>query len=138
MQGGLQGGCREAHSGERRSAIPRPPYRSPPTRLSRMQPGKVPFSPQQIAERALSLASVMPNNYSLLHFNCEHFAVYCCTGVRLSRQVADAGRATMGIGLLSLAVPVFAPFALGSMVTGGRAPPASSCFKVLLHSGCPL
>lgn len=84
------------------------------------QPGKVPFSPQQIAKRALDLASIMPDGYSVFFNNCEHFAVYCCIGVRLSTQVREAGGAAIGIGLLSLAVPLIAPFAAGSLVTGAQ------------------
>jgi len=53
------------------------------------RPGVVRFTPDHIVRRALSLLG--SNRYSLLHFNCEHFAVWCCTGVLLSEQVRPQG-----------------------------------------------
>lgn len=49
------------------------------------KPGKVCFTAEEIAARAESLVDT--KYYNLVHFNCEHFAIWCCTGVFLSRQV---------------------------------------------------
>lgn len=129
----LQGGC-EAHTASSFADVPlegssvvssrhlpNQPPSGPLSPIAPMQAGTVPFSPEQIAERALATAQDCPS-YSLLNFNCEHFAVLCCTNQRLSTQVAEAGGAAIGIGVLSMAVPFLAPFTLGSLLTGRRAP----------------
>ena len=43
------------------------------------------FSPDEVAERAL--AHVGRDGYDLVVDNCEHFATWCATGCRASRQV---------------------------------------------------
>ncbi|BCG02438.1 hypothetical protein PPGU19_070060 (plasmid) [Paraburkholderia sp. PGU19] len=43
------------------------------------------FSPDKIAERALGRLD--EDGYDLVFNNCEHFAVWCATGVHESEQV---------------------------------------------------
>ncbi len=46
------------------------------------------YSPKETVERALS--RVGENKYNLLLNNCEHFAIWCKTGVSESYQVKRA------------------------------------------------
>ncbi len=43
------------------------------------------YSPEKVVRRAKQ--SLLESRYSLLWNNCEHFATYCVTGKRRSRQV---------------------------------------------------
>lgn len=45
------------------------------------------YSPEEIAERALSKVGSNFGGYNLVTNNCEHFANWCATGNRTSRQV---------------------------------------------------
>jgi len=49
----------------------------------------------------LSLAKkhLSDNSYSLAFNNCEHFATYCATGKRKSRQLREAAGGLVGIAL---------------------------------------
>lgn len=58
---------------------------------------------------ALALAELGASGYSLSWNNCEHFATYCKTGRRESRQVK---RALAGAAAAGLAVAVFVARAL--------------------------
>ncbi len=84
------------------------------------KPSKVRFSPSKIAERAWlsvnGMGLVPRHPYNLLSWNCEHFCVFCCTGIRLSQQVADAGRTALRVGLLAT---VFPPAAVAGLVVAG-------------------
>lgn len=85
------------------------------------KPGKVPFTPSQIARRALlymgALGPVPRGKYCLLAWNCEQFSVFCCTGIWLSQQVAVAGAAACSMGLPLLGA-LFPPLAVTGLVVG--------------------
>ncbi|KAL4450545.1 hypothetical protein ABPG77_000901 [Micractinium sp. CCAP 211/92] len=84
------------------------------------KPGKVRFMPSRIAERAwLSVNGLGPvprQPYNLLSWNCEHFCIFCCTGIRLSQQVAGAGRTALRLGLLAT---IFPPATVAGLVVAG-------------------
>jgi hypothetical protein len=61
------------------------------------------FSPDEIANRAL--AHVDRDGYDLVIDNCEHFATWCATGRRSSRQVDIViGRVAAGVSRVAAAV----------------------------------
>ena len=47
------------------------------------------FSPKQTVKRALQKAEESETEYNLLFNNCEHFAIWCKTGIKESRQVQE-------------------------------------------------
>ena len=51
--------------------------------------------------------------------NCEHFCIWCCTNVRLSRQVKDTGIGAFWTGVIAALVPPAAAVALPLMATAG-------------------
>jgi len=60
------------------------------------------FSPEQTVRRARRLVGTNLNEYSLLFFNCEHFAHWCATGELRSKQV-EKGAAIASITLAAAA-----------------------------------
>jgi hypothetical protein len=61
------------------------------------------FTPDEIADRAL--AHVGRDGYDLVIDNCEHFATWCATGSRTSRQVDIVmGRVAAGVSRAAAAV----------------------------------
>jgi len=48
---------------------------------------------------SLAIKHLSDNRYSLAFNNCEHFATYCATGKRKSRQLREAVGGLLGIAL---------------------------------------
>ena len=68
----------------------------------RNEPSAV-FAPDEIADRAL--AHVGRDGYDLVIDNCEHFATWCATGSRTSRQVDIVmGRVAAGVSRAAAAI----------------------------------
>jgi len=68
----------------------------------RNEPSAV-FSPDEIADRALT--HVGRDGYDLVIDNCEHFATWCATGSRTSRQVDIVmGRVAAGVSRAAAAI----------------------------------
>jgi cell wall-associated NlpC family hydrolase len=59
------------------------------------------YSPEETLRRARSRLG--EKSYNLLFNNCEHFALWCKTGISLSRQVTHAAGAAVLIGAAIIA-----------------------------------
>lgn len=57
------------------------------------------FSPEEIAQRAESMLHTNFDGYRVKYNNCEHFSMWCATGLRTGKQdlIRDAWHRCMGV-----------------------------------------
>lgn len=63
------------------------------------------YSPEETVERAKSRLG--ENKYSLVFNNCEHFAIWCKTGIHESRQVDEVIKAIILGGMYTVKIPSY-------------------------------
>jgi len=85
--------------------------------IVRVVRSKAAYDPEGIIARAESRLNEA--RYSAVSNNCEHFAHWCATGTRESRQVRRAVTAITGLAVATVTVAGTLAF-VGSLVRGSR------------------